>query len=382
MKILYHHRIASKDGQFVHVEEMIKAFRELGHEVLIVGPNIIEDDDFGSEGGLVSKMKKAIPGFAYELLEFIYNLIAFFRIVRAVYKFKPDVIYERYNLYFTCGLWVRKIFNIPIILEINAPIFDERSKYDGISLSILASWTENYCWKNADYVLPVTQVLANRVLKVRSPKKGIMVIPNGIDPDKFDDKDNKEQAKSRLGLEDKLVLGFTGFVREWHGLDRVVDLLARHKNDRLHLLFVGEGPARKQLENQARELNVIEQITFTGLVQRESVAKFLAAFDIALQPDVVEYASPLKLFEYLALGQAIVAPDTPNIREILEDNINALLFDIDNKNAFSNAIERLCNDEVLRMRLGDSAKSLIEERQYRWVNNAEKVVALATQLIR
>ena len=382
MKILYHHRIASKDGQFVHVEEMIKAFRNLGHEILIVGPNIIEDDDFGSEGGLVSKMKKAIPGFAYELLEFIYNAVAFVRLVRAVYKFKPDIIYERYNLYFTCGIWVKKLFKIPLILEINAPIFDERSKYDGISLPSLAAWTENYCWKNANYVLPVTQVLANRVLQVRSSKKGIMVIPNGIDPDKFDKKGNKDQAKNRLGLQEKLVLGFTGFVREWHGLDRVIDLLAKLKNDSLHLLFVGEGPAREQLEIQAKKLNVIDQITFTGLVQRESVAEFLAAFDIALQPDVVAYASPLKLFEYLSLGHAIVAPDTQNIREVLENNVNALLFDVNDKDAFSKAIELFCNDDGLRTRLGDSAKLLIETRQYRWVNNAEKVIALATQLIR
>jgi glycosyltransferase involved in cell wall biosynthesis len=50
-------------------------------------------------------------------------------------------------------------------------------------------------------------------------------------------------------------------------------------------------------------------------------------FDIALQPPAVAYASPLKIFECMACGLPIVAPDQPNIREILRDGESALLFD-------------------------------------------------------
>jgi len=376
MRILYHHRIASKDGQYVHVEEMIKAFRKKGHEVHIVGPKVVEEGDFGSDGGLVAILKTNIPGFIYELLEFSYNLIAFFRLYIEVKRFKPDFIYERYNLYLPSGIWVKKITNLPFILEVNAPILDERSKYDGISLKWLASWTERYCWRQADFILPVTQVLADRVMKDGITSDKITVIHNGIDPEKFSKVIDKESAKKKLGLDGKLVLGFTGFIRPWHGLDRVVELLHTYNDMDMHLLIVGEGPARNEIESAAKKLGVSDRITITGLVERADVAKYLAAFDIALQPDVVAYASPLKMFEYLALGHAIVAPDTKNIREILSHNVNAILFDVDNQNAFNDAIERLCKDEELRKKMGAAALVLIDDRQYRWLDNAEKVTAL------
>ena len=50
MKILYHHRIASKDGQYVHVESIINEFKKQGHDVVIVAPGVAENSDFGSDG--------------------------------------------------------------------------------------------------------------------------------------------------------------------------------------------------------------------------------------------------------------------------------------------------------------------------------------------
>jgi glycosyltransferase involved in cell wall biosynthesis len=73
----------------------------------------------------------------------------------------------------------------------------------------------------------------------------------------------------------------------------------------------------------ALDHNLQERVTFTGVVPRERIPEYVAAFDIALQPAVVPYASPLKVFEYLALGKAIVAPRQPNIEEILTDRLNA-----------------------------------------------------------
>src|SRR5690606_10742188 len=110
----------------------------------------------------------------------------------------------------------------------------------------------------------------------------------------------------------------------------------------LHFLVVGEGPAREDIARRARERGVADRVTFTGLVPRDDIANVVAAFDIALQPDVVPYASPLKLFEYMILGCAIVAPDTPNIREVLTDGDGAALFDTADPAAFRGAIDRLC----------------------------------------
>ena len=115
-------------------------------------------------------------------------------------------------------------------------------------------------------------------------------------------------------------------------------------------------------------------------MDRDKIAVYVSSFDIALQPDVVEYASPLKMFEYLALARAIIAPDSLNIREILTHNKNALLFDPVDPDAFVHCIEQLCDDVDLRKRLALAAKETITERRFTWDNNAKKVVALFEML--
>jgi glycosyltransferase involved in cell wall biosynthesis len=202
-----------------------------------------------------------------------------------------------------------------------------------------------------------------------------------VDREDYERVADREEAKRRLGLEGRLVLGFTGFVRDWHRMDLAIDLVAERRGDReLHLLLVGDGPAKEALVAHAARLGVRERCTITGIVKREEITGYLAAFDIALQPSVVAYASPLKLFEYLAMGLPVVAPGTPNIREVLSDGTSGLLFDPDDPASFKTAALRLCEDHGLRERLGRAGRQLIVDRGYTWENNARRVVGLFSEL--
>jgi glycosyltransferase involved in cell wall biosynthesis len=136
---------------------------------------------------------------------------------------------------------------------------------------------------------------------------------------------------------------------------------------------------RAALEATARGLGVSDRVTITGVIERDQVAGYISAFDIALQPEVVAYASPLKLFEYMALGRAIVAPDAPNIREIVTDGIDCLLFDPEQPDGLAAALHRLAGDAGLRERLGHGAIAKIAERRLTWRDNAIKVAALAAE---
>lgn len=381
MKILYHHRIRSKDGQYVHVEEMIAALKALGHEIVIVAPTAMEKEEFGADAGMVAWMKRHLPRMLYELLEFAYAVLAYFRLRRAVHEHRPDCLYERYNLFLPAGIWLKRRYGLPMLLEVNAPLYEERARYDGIALRRLAQWTQHSTWRGADYVLPVTRVLGDIVAAAGVPEARIRVIPNGIDPARFSAAPDTATAKRMLGLQDKLVLGFTGFLRDWHGLDSVIDLIARDADAARHLLVIGDGPARATLEAQARRLGIADRLTITGIVGRDDIARHVAAFDVALQPAVVAYASPLKLFEYLALGRAIVAPAQPNIMEILSDGKNAVLFEPGNPDALAAAIERVSRDAELRQRIAAGARASIAEQGLTWHRNAERVSQLFHELL-
>jgi glycosyltransferase involved in cell wall biosynthesis len=373
MRILYHHRIMSKDGQYVHVEEMVHALQGLGHEVKIVGPAAVEKGDFGADAGVVVLLKRLMPKAIYELLELGYSLRDYPRLCRAAREFRPDALYERYNLFFLSGVWLRRRLKLPMLLEINAPLYEERKRFDGIALDRLARWTERLAWRSADVALPVTEVLAGHVRAAGVPAVRVQVIPNGIQPERFAALPSRDEAKRALGLAGKTVLGFTGFMREWHGLDRVLERVAASANRSLHVVFVGDGPARAGLEARVRSSDLAGRVIFTGIVGREDIGRYVAAFDIALQPAVVPYASPLKLFEYMACGCAIVAPATPNIREVLTHDENAWLFPPNDEAGFANAVETLAADEPLRHCLGNAARATIARKRLTWRGNAERV---------
>lgn len=382
MKILYHHRTASADGQAVHIEELVSALRDLGHEVRIVSPTPVSKEAMGDEVGWVNRLKRLLPKSIYELLELSYSLVAYRRLERAVREFQPDILYERYNLYMLAGALIHRRFNLPFILEVNAPLVYERIRHGGLGLPRLARWSEGLVWRAADYVLPVTHVLATHVELYGVAKDRIAVIPNGINKAHFSSAPSTDKAKAVLGLEGRLVLGFTGFVRDWHGIDKIIRWMSVGQiPENAHLLVVGDGPARAELELLAWNLALSDRVTFTGVVAREQVPCYVAAFDIALQAAVVAYASPLKLFEYLALGKSIVAPNTPNLLEVLENERNALLFSPEQEGALGAALDRLCNDEILRKRLGFEALATIDRLELTWLGNAQKVQELANKLI-
>lgn len=373
MKILYHHRIASKDGQYVHIEEIINALTAQGHEIVLVAPEITQNSQFGSDGGWVSKLRARLPQPVSELMEFGYSFLTFVKLCRAIIKHKPDGIYERYNLFLPAGIWAKKLFRLKLLLEVNSPLYDERKKYNGIALNRLALWSEHYAWRNADHVLPVTSVLAGYLEKSGVNSKRITVIPNGIDPDRFSATQNNRRSES---FKDKLVIGFVGFCREWHRLDEVMQLIAAENNPAITFLIVGDGPVAEQLKQQANELNIQDNFHITGLVERDDMPFWLDQIDIALQPAVTPWASPLKMIEYMATGKAIIAPDSSNICELLEHKNNALLFDENHPEKIINCLKELIDDRQLMKTISENAISTVQSRNLTWRANAAKIVAL------
>lgn len=373
LTILYHHRTRSRDGQSVHIDEIVRALSELGHNVIVVGPKRVA----ATQQALKSVL---LPPLLYELAEFGYNFVEFAKLSFATARYRPDVLYERANLFMLSGLWTARIFKLPYLLEVNAPLAQERGLYGSLVWKRFAQWTERICWRGAAVVFPVTAVLARNIREQGVPDDRIAVTPNGVGSS-FSFKPDNVDAKAKLGLKGRLILGFVGYLRDWHGLDGVVDILATRKEmQSAYLLVVGDGPARSTIERRAQLLGVSDRVRVTGTVPRDDLPSLIAAFDIALQPKVTPYASPLKLFEYMALGRAIVAPASPNIMEILEDGIDAVLYPEGDEKAFAEAVAKLANDASLREQLGQAAAQKVIARDLTWRGNARRIAETGVSL--
>ncbi|HWF01438.1 MAG TPA: glycosyltransferase family 4 protein [Caulobacteraceae bacterium] len=382
LRILYHHRVAASDGMRVHINEVVQALRAEGHEVWVVGP---DGDGAARKAGQGSRFERlaefaraALPGALYEFVELAYNLPAYLRVRRAVREFEPDVIYERYNLFLLAGLLAARRARLPMLLEINAPLVKERCATGRLNLKALGRLCEAALWRGADVALPVTRALAEEVRRTRGDKP-TEIAPNGADPARRPTPAAALQARMRLGLDSgELVLGFVGFVRPWHDVAMAVEALPELPRT-AHLVVVGDGPGCKTLARRAEAAGVAGRLHLVGRVPHEDVSAYMSAFDVALQTAATPYASPLKLFEYMAFSLPIVAPDQPNIREVLADGAEALLFPPGDATRLAEALNRLAADPGLRRRLGAAARKRLEETPFTWTGAARRIAAVARQ---
>ena len=380
MKILYHHRIKSRDGQYIHIRSLVDALRRRGNTVEEIGLTAGETFSLGEESPFWKGLVDRVPSPIMELLGYVYSLPAAFWIWSRLLRDPPDLLYERYALGNFAGVLAARWAGVPIFLEVNSPLAQEKKETGHLSFSSLARLSERSILRAADRVLVVSRALKDIFVDRGVDPRRIAVIPNGIDPEPFL-RGDREGFRRRFGLGEAVVLGFVGFFREWHRLDLLLDLLETAPPEpSLKLMLVGDGPARPGLEERIREKGIAEKVVWTGILDRHEIPSALAAMDIAVQPDVTAYASPLKLFEYMAAGKAVVAPRRRNIREIIEEGRSGLLFEPENLETLVGAVRRLVKDPELRRRMGDAARETLLERGYTWEANADRVLRLLDEI--
>lgn len=384
MKILYHHRTRATDAQGIHIEALCNAFRTLGHDVRMVAPLAARHKapEPKAEDSNPSKYKNrngSARQMMYEIAAIFYNIPAFFILMFNVILYRPDFIYERYSLFSMAGLCVARLRRIPFILEVNAPLSVEMKAYESLSFGCAAQAVEDWLCARATRTVVVSEVMKSIFVARGIPEENLVVMPNGVDRRLFDREQSGQYTRRKLGMgEGKFVVGFVGWVRPWHGVEGLVDAVAtlKKKFPGICLLIVGDGPALDGIKARVTESGLQNDAIFTGPVSGEQVPELISMMDVAVQPDVTEYASPIKLFEYLAMGKAVIAVRKPNIEEVVTDGSEALLFDKGNIDQLAERLEWLYTDAELRKRLGEAGAQLIDKRSYTWTGNARKVLEL------
>lgn len=367
--LIYHHRTQATDAQGIHIREMCNAFERQGWTITKVA--LVHDEAVGKESRTEKKFQfiSMLPCFLYEFLEIAYNLIGFFRLSKAIRKTNASFIYERYSIFNFAGVAASHIFRTPLILEVNAPLAEEKKKHGMLYLYKLAQFLETWNINHSFQTIAVTTTLKNILINNGALEEKIIVMQNGVNLDEYQGINYKKNDS------DHITIGFIGWFRSWHGLKEVVAHLATPPlKEKIHLILVGDGPAREEIEQTISQYEAGSWVSITGAVDRTKVIDYLRKFDIALQPAATEYASPMKLIEYMAAGKAIVAVDQENIREILTHQKNALLFELNNWSQLANHISKLCADPDLRCKLGTAAQKTVREKALTWDANASRII--------
>jgi glycosyltransferase involved in cell wall biosynthesis len=378
MRIVYHHRTRSTDAQRVHIQEMVKAFRELGHEVKLVS---LVPTDRGQDNAqrdarnpFWQRWLWRVPP-AYEAIQLAYNLIGIPLLARQVLREKTDLIYERYSLFNFTGVIVSKLCGIPLVLEVNSPFALEQRRDGQIRLRGLARWTERQICNLATRIVAVSTPLAHILEASGVRPEKIEVMANGVRLEQFVACAPSAELRASLGIRPgERVVGFAGWFRNWHGIEMLIEAfqISGLAEEGARLLLIGDGQAMNSLRDLVRERRLTDTVIFTGPVPHRIMPRYLDLVDIAVQPAANEYCCPMKILEYMALAKPIVAPRQPNIQEILREE-EACFFEPGNAHSLAEALREMGSDAEAARRMGGRAREAIVRRGYLWTANAARI---------
>lgn len=226
-------------------------------------------------------------------------------------------------------------------------------------------------WRNADAYVTITHALAEDLAARYGHRDDVFVVPDGTVVGEI--RRSSEGAKA----DGVLTAAYAGHLYPWKGIDVFVRAIALTPS--IRGLIVGGHPGEADLARVTtliNDLGLSHRMTITGLLPPTHVAAALDDADVLVLPNTHSaisdrYTSPLKLFEYLTRGRAIVASDLPSIREILTDNRTALLVQAGDPQALAGALQRLAADEPLRQRLAGAALALAPG--FSWARRAERL---------
>ncbi|MEW5874627.1 MAG: glycosyltransferase family 4 protein [Candidatus Zixiibacteriota bacterium] len=372
-------------GASIHVRAFARSMEEAGHEVHVVVARqghsasalpmatsvteIPQEDEAFYQPPPAATTESA--ALLYEARQFAQNRAAQDVVNDLMARHDFDLICERYSLFSIAGCESARWHGVPFLLEINAPLIEEAARHRSLVLSPLARAIEDYLFRRADRIIPVSEILADYVRRT-CPSARVTVIPNGVDLQKFELAGDGHAFRREWsdGKEGEFVIGFVGSLKPWHGTEILLEAFAAvaARDPRARLVLVGDGPSRGDIETMVRQRNLSDRVTLTGAIPHDTMPDALQGMDVLTAPyPPIDgfYFSPLKIYEYMASGKPIVASKIGQIESILRNDVSAILTPAGDASALASALLRLMDDLSTRERLGREAKRAAFE-QHGW----------------
>ena len=342
-------------GASVHLAEMAGALAGEGADVLLLVARIEPGAPAPPQGVTVEPVPGPAKGAsAAERVSAEPDRQAWLQ--ERLERFGAAALYERLALHSAAGSAAARRLGIPHLVELNAPLLQEAARYRTLAEPEVADMLERSVLRRADLVLAVSGPLA-RYAQARGARR-VSVSPNGVDVGLF-----APRATHATGKPSAV---FAGTLRPWHGIETLAGAWRLLGPAAPPLTVVGDGAGRRLLEGAGARM--------TGALPHHEVPGVLACADIGIAPyaaDAPPYFSPLKLFEYLAAGLAVVAAAIPGVTELVDER-TAVLVPPGDPGALADAVASLAADRRRLARLGRAGRALAEQNT--WGHRAREVL--------
>jgi glycosyltransferase involved in cell wall biosynthesis len=357
-------QVPSDSANSIQVMKVCQAFAQLGHEVALLVPNNPQ-----------SAMRNA-------QLATHYGLTSSFPIewLPAARRFFPWVAVRRANALHADLLYAWPLQSAALGLLAGLPAMLEMHDFPSGGFGPL--WYRLFLrLPGKKRLLPITHALRrelDRRYQPILPEKQVVIAPDGVDLERYAHLPDAEAARRQLGLAPGLTVVCTGHLYLGRGAELFLALAAKFQQ--INFLWVG-GRGRDAEEWRGRA-SALTNVTFTGFIPNEKIPLYQAAADILLMPyertvstssggNTADICSPMKMFEYMAAGRAILSSDLPVLREVLDEG-SAVFCPPEDAGAWGQSLRQLLTDQKRRQELAQRARAEVEK--YSWLARADRIM--------
>lgn len=365
---------------------LLDAFVRLGHRTIFAssGPMNLPDE---TEFHLIeySKLLRNLP----EILTFPYNESSLKAVLKIVEKNRPDFFYLHHHDFHYGGAKIKEKTGLPFILHFDSIEYWVKKNWGKLYFGNLLKWCEQIEIAQADAIVTISDVLKKQACEFYNiPPDKVYPVPNGVDTSKFHPDIDGTEIRKKYGLEGKYVVGYSGTFNAYHGVDLIAAAAKKimSKIPNSVIFFIGDGALREKVEDILTQDGIREKVVITGLIPFYEVPKHIAACDLMVSPIIHNhkdefFGTPIKHYEYKAMGKPIIASNIGTLRDIFEHRFNSYVIEPNSVDAIVDAVIELYDNPNLSNSIAKVARIEAEEK-HSWEVNAKKIIDIYQKINR